>query len=102
MKIGSCRLTTQSRKIEACGVDYNEQRPHNALGLGYPKRYVFEDVPRSKSRKAAAMLKAIHTQKDREAAMTKANTIGKKLIAMRLPAVAKCFTSGVNETLGYM
>lgn len=65
-------------------------------------RNVLKDVPRSKSREVAAMLKAIHAQEDREAAMTKANAIGEKLIAMRLPAGAKCFTAGVNETLSYM
>ena len=65
-------------------------------------RNVLKDVPRSKSREAAAMLKAIHAQEDREAAVTKANAIGEKLIAMRLPAAAKCFTAGVNETLSYM
>jgi transposase-like protein len=48
------------------------------------------------------MLKAVHAQEDREAAMTKANAIGEKLIAMRLPTAAKCFTAGVNETLSYM
>ena len=65
-------------------------------------RNVLKDVPRSKSREVAAMLKAVHTQEDREAAMTKANAIGEKLIAMRLPTAAKCFTAGVNETLSYM
>ena len=65
-------------------------------------RNVLKDVPRSKSREVAAMLKAVHAQEDREAAMTKANAIGEKLIAMRLPTAAKCFTAGVNETLSYM
>ena len=48
------------------------------------------------------MLKAVHAQEDREAATTKANTIGEKLLAMRLPAASKCFTAGVHETLSYM
>ena len=65
-------------------------------------RNVLKDVPRSKSREVAAMLKAVHAQEDREAEMTKANAIGEKLIAMRLPTAAKCFTAGVNETLSYM
>ncbi len=65
-------------------------------------RNVLKDVPRSKSREVAAMLKAVHAQEDREAAMTKANAIGEKLIAMRLPTAAKCFTAGVNEMLSYM
>ncbi len=65
-------------------------------------RNVLKDVPRSKSREVAAMLKAVHAQEDREAAITKANAIGEKLIAMRLPTATKCFTAGVYETLSYM
>lgn len=65
-------------------------------------RNVLKDVPRSKSREVAAMLKAVHAQEDREAATTKAAAIGEKLLAMRLPTAAKCFTTGVEETLSYM
>lgn len=56
-------------------------------------RNVLKDVPRSKSREVAAMLKAVHAQEDREAATTKAAAIGEKLLAMRLPTAAKCFTT---------
>jgi putative transposase len=40
---------------------------------------VLKDVPRSKSREAAAMLKVVLAQEDLGAAMTKANAIGEKL-----------------------
>lgn len=81
-----------------------------ALGEFYPDaawqrctvhfyRNVLKDVPRSKSREVAAMLKAVHAQEDREAATTKAEPISQKLITMRLPTAAKCFTAGVAETV---
>lgn len=44
------------------------------------------------------MLEAVHAQKDRAAATTKAKVIGETLIAMRLPVAAKCVASGVQET----
>jgi putative transposase len=65
-------------------------------------RNVLKDVPKSKSKEVAAMLKAIHAQEDREAAREKAKQISEKLTAMRLTNSAKTLRSGFEETLSYM
>lgn len=65
-------------------------------------RNVLKDVPRSKSRDVAAMLKAVHAQEDLAAAKEKAVIVTEKLTTMRLGAAARCFSDGVEETLRYM
>jgi ribosomal protein L4 len=42
---------------------------------------VLKDVPRTKAKEVAAMLKAIHAQEDREAALAKAKLIEEKLLS---------------------
>ena len=58
-------------------------------------RNVLKDVPRTKSREVAAMLKAVRAQEDRQAARQKAKLVVEKLRSLRLEA-------GVEETLSYM
>ena len=65
-------------------------------------RNILKDVPRTKSREVAAMLKAVHAQEDRQAARQKAKLVVEKLRSLRLEAAAKCFEAGVEETLSYM
>lgn len=65
-------------------------------------RNVLRSVPRSKSRDAAAMLKAIHAQEDLTAACEKGMLVVEKLEAMRLGVAASCVREGVEETLSYM
>ena len=48
------------------------------------------------------MLKAVHAQEDRHAAIEKSKLVVAKLRSLRLEAAAKCFESGVEETLSYM
>jgi transposase-like protein len=48
------------------------------------------------------MLKAIHAQEDREAAMEKGASVKEKLLAMRLGAAAKILEAGLGESLSYM
>lgn len=49
------------------------------------------------------MLKAVHAQEDRAAALRKAHDVHKKLLAMRLTkAVQTHAKEGVEETLAYM
>ena len=48
------------------------------------------------------MLKAIHAQEDREAAMAKAEAVVKKLESMRLGKAASTVRAGYEETLRYM
>ena len=65
-------------------------------------RNVFSDVPKAKVKQVAAMLKAIHAQEDREAAMEKAEAVVKKLESMRLAKAAATVREGFAETLRYM
>ncbi len=84
-----------------------------ALGEFYPEadwqrcsvhfyRNVFTVTPKQKVKEVAAMLKAIHAQEDRTAALDKAEAVVQKLIAMRLPQAAQIVREGVAETLSYM
>jgi len=65
-------------------------------------RNVFSEVPKAKVTEVAAMLKAIHAQEDREAAMAKAEQVVEKLEAMRLGKAAGTVREGYEETLRYM
>lgn len=65
-------------------------------------RNVFSQVPRTKVAEVAAMLKAIHAQEDRMAALAKAKEVEQKLLAMKLPEAAKVVREGVEATLRYM
>jgi len=64
-------------------------------------RNVFTNVPSTKVKEVAAMLKAIHAQEDREAALEKAASVIEKLKAMKLPVAAKTVEEGIRETLTY-
>jgi transposase-like protein len=48
------------------------------------------------------MLKAIHAQEDREAALRKADDVAEKLELMKLSKAARIVREGVGETLSYM
>jgi len=65
-------------------------------------RNVFSDVPKSKVKEVAAMLKAIHAQEDRAAAIQKAGQVVEKLESMRLGKAAATVREGHEETLRYM
>lgn len=64
-------------------------------------RNVFTNVPSTKVKEVAAMLKAIHAQEDREASLEKATLVIDKLRQMKLPAAAKTVEDGIRETLAY-
>jgi len=64
-------------------------------------RDIFSNVPSTKVREVAAMLKAIHAQEDREAALEKATVVIEKLKAMKLPTAARTVEEGIRETLTY-
>ena len=64
-------------------------------------RDIFTNVPTTKVKDVAAMLKAIHAQEDREAALEKAQAVVGKLKAMKLHAAAKTLEEGILETLSY-
>lgn len=64
-------------------------------------RNVFTNVPNTKVKDVAAMLKAIHAQEDRQAALEKAQAVTEKLKAMKLYTAAKTLEEGILETLSY-
>ena len=64
-------------------------------------RNVFSHVPRNKMRQVAAMLKAIHAQESREAALEKANKVVGDLKTMRLRKAAELVEQKIGETLTY-
>lgn len=65
-------------------------------------RNVLSAVPRGQAKLVTAMLKAIHSQEDFEAAKTKSNDIINKLKALKLTKAAKIIADGIDETLTYM
>ena len=64
-------------------------------------RNVFTAIPRNKMKTVAAMLKAIHAQEDRKAAIEKAEAVSTKLKAMKLSKAAEILEAGAGETLSY-
>ncbi len=64
-------------------------------------RNVFTAVPKGKVKEVAAMLKAIHAQEDREAALEKIRAVVGKLKGMKLGNAAKIVEEGAHETLSY-
>ncbi len=64
-------------------------------------RNVFSHVPRKKVREVAAMLKAIHAQEDRQAAIQKAEQVIVKLREMKLGKAAELVQESYLETLTY-
>lgn len=66
------------------------------------QRNVGSAVPRFKRQEVTAMLKAIHAQEDREAALSKGADVVAKLRQMKLAQAAKIVEEGVGETLSYM
>ena len=65
-------------------------------------RNIFKNVPREKVRIVAAMLKAIHAQEDRAAALEKAKAVVAKLKEMKLRKASAHVEDSVIETLAYM
>jgi len=84
-----------------------------ALGQVYPDadwqrctvhwyRNVLKEVPSTRRKEVAAMLKAIHAQEDGQAAREKAKAVEAKLKKMKLRKAAKLVAEGATETLAYM
>ncbi len=65
-------------------------------------RNVFSVVPNPKVKEVAAMLKAIHAQEDKEAALNKAQAVVDKLRELKLYKASEKVRDGVEETLRYM
>jgi transposase-like protein len=86
--------------LEALGQTYADARWQRCVVHWY--RNVLSAVPQGKRRLVAAMLKAIHAQEDRAAALAKGKDVVEKLKGMKLKKAAKCVEEGVEETLAYM
>ena len=65
-------------------------------------RNVMTVVPRNRLKEVMKMLKAIHAQEDREAALEKALSVAEKLRSMKLSRAAKKVEDSIHETLTYM
>ena len=64
-------------------------------------RNVFSVVPKKKVKAVAAMLKAIHAQEDRKAALEKAIAVEQKLQDMKLGKAAEKIRDSIDETLTF-
>jgi putative transposase len=97
------RLVTSDKclgLVEAVGECFPEAGWQRCVVHFY--RNVFTAVPTSRVKEVAAMLKAIHAQEDRAAALAKAEAVAVKLEGLRLGKAAQVLREGVNETLTYM
>ncbi len=65
-------------------------------------RNIFSVIPRNKMKAVSIMLKAIHGQESKAAALEKAQQVAAKLIEMKLSKAAKKLQDGIEETLTYM
>lgn len=86
--------------VQSLGEIYPEARWQRCVVHFY--RNVFTAVPKGKVKLVTAMLKAIHAQEDRQAAMDKAKAVVEKLKAMKLRKAAGIVQEGYEETLRYM
>lgn len=86
--------------LEALGEFYPEAQWQRCMFHWH--RNVSRVVPRGRRKEVAAMLKAIHSQEDRQAAQEKAAAVVEKLRVMKLGEAAAIVEEGVDETLSYM
>ena len=86
--------------VEVIGEFYPEAAWQRCIVHWY--RNVLKDVPKGKSREVAAMLKAIHAQEDKEAALVKGRDVVEKLRVMKLAKSAELVAESLEETLSYM
>lgn len=85
--------------VEAAGELYPDARWQRCTVHWY--RNAFSHVPNAKVREVALMLKAIHAQENREAALKKAQDVQAKLRDMKLGKVAGWVEETVEETLSH-
>lgn len=85
--------------VEAAAEFYPEARWQRCVVHWY--RNIFSDVPTTKVKEVAAMLKAIHAQEDAASAQAKATAVVEKLQSMKLKKAAEKVAESVVETLTY-
>ena len=86
--------------LEAAGEVFPEAKYQRCIVHFY--RNVFSVVPKTKVKNVALMLKAIHAQESREAAIKKAEAVAEELRSMKLKEAAKKVCDSFAETLTYM
>ena len=86
--------------VEASGQVFPEAKYQRCIAHFY--RNVFSVVPKQKVKEVAKMLKAIHAQEDREAALEKTKAVVEKLRKMKLTKAAGKVDEYITETLTYM
>ena len=86
--------------VEAIGQVFPEAKYQRCIAHFY--RNVFSVVPKQKVKEVAKLLKAIHAQEDREAALEKAKAVVEKLRKMKLTKAAGKVDEYITETLTYM
>ena len=86
--------------IEAMAEVFPQARYQRCIVHFY--RNVFSVVPRKKVKEVSAMLKAIHAQEDKEAALKKIGDIIEKLKDLKLNEAAGKVETAASETLTYM
>lgn len=85
--------------VEAVNEVFPEARYQRCIVHFY--RNMFTAIPRSKMPEAAAMLKAIHAQESRKAAIAKGKEVAENFRKMKLPKAAEKLEKGLDETLTY-
>ena len=85
--------------LEAAYVVFPDAKYQRCVVYFY--RNVFSVVPRTKVKLVAKMLKAIHAQESKAAALAKARDVATALRAMKLKEAAKKVDDSVEETLSY-
>jgi putative transposase len=85
--------------VEAATEFYPEARWQRCVVHWY--RNIFSEVPTTKVKEVAAMLKAIHAQEDADSAQVKAAAVVEKLKTMKLKKAAEKVQESVGETLTY-
>jgi len=86
--------------VEALGEAFPEARWQRCVVHFY--RNVMRVVPTGRVREVLALLKAVHAQEDRTAALEKVGQVVAKLEGMRLGKAAELVRLGAAETLSYM
>lgn len=85
--------------VETLGEFFSDARWQRCMVHFY--RNVFSSVPNDQAKAVAGMLKAIHAQESREAALEKAAIVVEKLVSMKLSKAASTLREGIAETLSY-
>ena len=86
--------------IEAIGQIFPKAKYQRCIVHFY--RNVMSVVPNHKVKEVAKMLKAIHAQEDRAAAIEKAKHVAEKLKEMKLSKASQKVSDSIQETLTYM